>query len=32
MSQVFQFAVIGLGAGSLYAIAAIGLVLVFRGS
>src|ERR1700689_2450684 len=32
MSQIFQFAVIGLGAGSLYAIAAIGLVLVFRGS
>ena len=32
MSQAFQFAVIGLGAGSLYAIAAIGLVLVFRGS
>ena len=32
MSQVFQFAVIGLGAGSLYAIAAIGLVLVYRGS
>ena len=31
MSQVFQFAVIGLGAGSLYAIAAIGLVLVFAG-
>ena len=32
MSQVFEFAVIGLGAGSLYAIAAIGLVLVYRGS
>ena len=32
MSQVFQFAVIGLGAGSLYALAAIGLVLVYRGS
>jgi sulfate-transporting ATPase len=32
MSQIFQFAVIGLGAGSLYAIAAIGLVLVYRGS
>src|ERR1700685_385813 len=32
MSQIFQFAVIGLGAGALYAIAAIGLVLVFRGS
>jgi sulfate-transporting ATPase len=30
--QVFQFAIIGLGAGSLYAIAAIGLVLVYRGS
>jgi ABC-type branched-subunit amino acid transport system ATPase component/branched-subunit amino acid ABC-type transport system permease component len=32
MSEVFQFAVIGLGAGSLYALAAIGLVLVYRGS
>jgi ABC-type branched-subunit amino acid transport system ATPase component/branched-subunit amino acid ABC-type transport system permease component len=32
MNQVFQFAVIGLGAGSLYSIAAIGLVLVYRGS
>jgi ABC-type branched-subunit amino acid transport system ATPase component/branched-subunit amino acid ABC-type transport system permease component len=32
MSQIFQFAVIGLGAGSLYALAAIGLVLVYRGS
>jgi ABC-type branched-subunit amino acid transport system ATPase component/branched-subunit amino acid ABC-type transport system permease component len=32
VSDVFRFAVIGLGAGSLYAIAAIGLVLVYRGS
>jgi ABC-type branched-subunit amino acid transport system ATPase component/branched-subunit amino acid ABC-type transport system permease component len=32
VSQVFQFALIGLGAGSLYALAAIGLVLVYRGS
>lgn len=32
MSQVTQFAIIGLGAGSLYALAAIGLVLVYRGS
>jgi ABC-type branched-subunit amino acid transport system ATPase component/branched-subunit amino acid ABC-type transport system permease component len=32
MKDVFRFAVIGLGAGSLYALAAIGLVLVYRGS
>ena len=32
VSQVVQFAIIGLGAGSLYALAAIGLVLVYRGS
>ena len=32
MTTIFRFAVIGLGAGSLYALAAIGLVLVFRGS
>jgi ABC-type branched-subunit amino acid transport system ATPase component/branched-subunit amino acid ABC-type transport system permease component len=32
VSQIFQFAIIGLGAGSLYSIAAIGLVLVYRGS
>lgn len=32
MRDVLQFAIIGLGAGSLYAIAAIGLVLVHRGS
>ena len=32
MSDVFRFAILGLGAGALYAIAAIGLVLVYRGS
>jgi ABC-type branched-subunit amino acid transport system ATPase component/branched-subunit amino acid ABC-type transport system permease component len=32
MTDVFRFAVIGLGAGSLYALAAVGLVLVYRGS
>jgi ABC-type branched-subunit amino acid transport system ATPase component/branched-subunit amino acid ABC-type transport system permease component len=32
VSQVFDFALIGLGAGALYALAAIGLVLVYRGS
>jgi ABC-type branched-subunit amino acid transport system ATPase component/branched-subunit amino acid ABC-type transport system permease component len=32
MEDAFRFALIGLGAGSLYAIAAIGLVLVYRGS
>jgi ABC-type branched-subunit amino acid transport system ATPase component/branched-subunit amino acid ABC-type transport system permease component len=32
MITIFRFAVIGLGAGSLYALAALGLVLIFRGS
>ncbi len=32
MNDIFRFAVIGLGAGSLYALAAVGLVLVYRGS
>src|ERR1700728_2295599 len=32
MNEVFQIGLLGVGAGSLYAIAAIGLVLVFRGS
>ena len=32
MITIFRFAVIGLGAGSLYALAAVGLVLIFRGS
>lgn len=32
MNGIFEFAVIGLGAGSLYALAAIGLVLIYRGS
>jgi ABC-type branched-subunit amino acid transport system ATPase component/branched-subunit amino acid ABC-type transport system permease component len=32
MTTIFRFAVIGLGAGSLYALAALGLVLIFRGS
>jgi ABC-type branched-subunit amino acid transport system ATPase component/branched-subunit amino acid ABC-type transport system permease component len=32
MTDVFQFAVLGLGLGALYAIAGIGLVLVYRGS
>ena len=32
MTDVFRFALLGLGAGGLYALAAIGLVLVFRGS
>jgi sulfate-transporting ATPase len=32
MDEAFRFALLGLGAGSLYAIAAIGLVLVYRGS
>ena len=32
MTEVFRFALLGLGAGGLYALAAIGLVLVFRGS
>src|SRR6476620_10619141 len=32
MSDVVQFAIIGLGIGALYSLAAIGLVLVYRGS
>ena len=32
MSDVIRFAILGLGAGALYAIAAVGLVLVYRGS
>ncbi|MCU1346472.1 MAG: putative branched chain amino acid transporter ATP-binding protein, partial [Acidimicrobiia bacterium] len=32
MEQVFRFAILGLGAGGLYSLAAIGLVLVYRGS
>ncbi len=32
MTEEFRFAVLGLGAGGLYALAAIGLVLVYRGS
>jgi ABC-type branched-subunit amino acid transport system ATPase component/branched-subunit amino acid ABC-type transport system permease component len=32
VTEVFRFALLGLGAGGLYALAAIGLVLVFRGS
>lgn len=32
MTDAFRFAALGLGAGALYAIAAIGLVLVYRGS
>jgi len=32
VTEPFRFALIGLGAGSLYALAAIGLVLVYRGS
>jgi ABC-type branched-subunit amino acid transport system ATPase component/branched-subunit amino acid ABC-type transport system permease component len=32
VTTIFRFAVIGLGAGSLYALAALGLVLIFRGS
>jgi ABC-type branched-subunit amino acid transport system ATPase component/branched-subunit amino acid ABC-type transport system permease component len=32
MTDVLRFGILGLGAGALYAIAAIGLVLVFRGS
>jgi ABC-type branched-subunit amino acid transport system ATPase component/branched-subunit amino acid ABC-type transport system permease component len=32
MSDVFRFAILGLGAGALYAIAGVGLVLVYRGS
>src|ERR1700728_2570404 len=32
MTDVFEIGLLGLGAGALYAIAAIGLVLVYRGS
>jgi sulfate-transporting ATPase len=32
VNDIFRFAVLGLGAGSLYAIAAVGMVLVYRGS
>ncbi len=32
MAEAFRFALLGLGAGGLYALAAIGLVLVYRGS
>src|ERR1700747_1090293 len=32
MTEVSRFAALGMGAGALYALAAIGLVLVFRGS
>src|ERR1700712_2133389 len=32
MTEVFRFTVLGLGAGGLYALAAIGMVLVYRGS
>ncbi len=32
MSEIFRFSLLGLGAGGLYALAAIGLVLVYRGS
>jgi len=32
MTEIWRFAALGLGAGALYALAAIGLVLVFRGS
>ena len=32
MTELFRFALLGLGAGGLYALAAIGLVLVYRGS
>jgi sulfate-transporting ATPase len=32
MSEVFRFAALGLGAGGLYTLAAIGLVLIYRGS
>jgi ABC-type branched-subunit amino acid transport system ATPase component/branched-subunit amino acid ABC-type transport system permease component len=32
LSDVIRFAILGLGAGALYAIAAVGLVLVYRGS
>jgi len=32
MTEIFRFAILGLGAGALYGLAAIGLVLVYRGS
>ncbi|MEV0766763.1 ABC transporter permease subunit [Nocardia salmonicida] len=32
MTEIWRFAALGLGAGALYALAAIGLVLVYRGS
>jgi ABC-type branched-subunit amino acid transport system ATPase component/branched-subunit amino acid ABC-type transport system permease component len=32
MSEALQFAIIGLGAGALYSLASVGLVLVYRGS
>ncbi|WP_255650059.1 hypothetical protein [Frankia sp. ArI3] len=32
MTEVFRFAALGVGAGALYALAAVGLVLVHRGS
>ncbi|MCW2529598.1 MAG: putative branched chain amino acid transporter ATP-binding protein, partial [Pseudonocardiales bacterium] len=32
MTEIWKFAALGLGAGALYALAAIGLVLVYRGS
>lgn len=32
MTEIFRFSALGLGAGGLYALAAIGLVLVYRGS
>src|ERR1700704_5080678 len=32
MTEVFRFSLLGLGAGGLYSLAAIGLVLVYRGS
>jgi ABC-type branched-subunit amino acid transport system ATPase component/branched-subunit amino acid ABC-type transport system permease component len=32
VTDVFRFAILGLGAGALYSIAAVGLVLVYRGS
>src|ERR1035437_399223 len=32
MSDILEFGIIGLGAGSLYSLAAVGLVLVYRGS
>jgi sulfate-transporting ATPase len=32
VNEVFRFGLIGLGAGSLYALAAVGMVLVYRGS